>query len=577
MFVKVTQSGGRRYAQLVESFRNEQGQPRQRTICTLGRLEPGGDVDTLINSLNRAQGRNAQASTHPLDELRFMDSRNAGDVWAVAQLWRSLGLDDLAHAWRGSRVELDVLASLRAMVFNRLCEPSSKLGVLRWLDSVAWPADCGFDAPPSHQHLLRAMDVLDEHSESLSERMAVLMRPLIDQDLSVVFYDLTTVEIAGEAVVAGDVRVKGRSKSGLIERQFMLSLVQTAEGLPIAHEVHPGNTAEAKTLLPMITGLLARYPLKRVVLIADRGLLNVSNLDQLTQLQETLRAQKRDITLEYILAVPAARYGDFADSLSAMAAAQSKDAAWVGETTWSDPDQPDAPARRLVVAHDPQAAARRTQQRQATIDELIELGQQWSGKLDQQDAGKRGRGKPLSDSGAKARFYHAVKDASLAHVLKVDLKAHAFTYTLDEDRLRYLELLDGKLLLVTNTDSPAEQVVQRYKSLADIERGFRVLKSDIEIGPVYHRLPKRIRAHSLVCFIALVIYRVMRMRLKANQRDESPCRLLEQLHRIHQQTVQTADGQILTGLTEMGALQKSLFSAINIPAPTPANLTKPRL
>lgn len=578
MFVKVTQSGGRRYAQLVESFRNEQGQPRQRTICTLGRLEPGGDVDTLINSLNRAQGHHVQASPHPLDELRFMDSRNAGDVWAVAQLWRSLGLDDLARAWRGSRVELDVLACLRGMVFNRLCEPSSKLGVLRWLDSVAWPADCGFHAaPPSHQHLLRAMDVLDEHSEALSEHMAVLMRPLIDQDLSVVFYDLTTVEIAGEAVVAGDVRVKGRSKSGLIERQFMLSLVQTAEGLPIAHEVHPGNTAEAKTLLPMITGLLARYPLKRVVLIADRGLLNVSNLDQLAQLQETLRAQKRDVTLEYILAVPAARYGDFADSLRTMAAALPKDEAWVGETTWVHPDKPDAPARRLVVAHDPQAAARRTQQRQATIDELIKLGQQWSGKLDQQDAGKQGRGKPLSDSGAKARFYHAVKDASLAHVLKVNLKADAFTYTWDEDRQRYLELLDGKLLLVTNTDAPAEQIVQRYKSLADIERGFRVLKSDIDIGPVYHRLPQRIRAHSLVCFIALVIYRVMRMRLKASQRDESPSRLLEQLRRIHQQTVQTADGQTLTGLTEMGVLQKSLFAAINIPAPTPANLIKPRL
>jgi transposase len=93
--------------------------------------------------------------------------------------------------------------------------------------------------------------------------------------------------------------------------------------------------------------------------------------------------------------------------------------------------------------------------------------------------------------------------------------------------------------------------------LADIERGFRVLKSDIEIGPVYHRLPKRIRAHSLVCFIALVIYRVMRMRLKASQREESPSRLLEQLRRIHQQTVQTADGQTLTGLTEMGALHPS--------------------
>lgn len=578
MFVKVTQSGGRRYAQLVESFRNDQGQPRQRTICTLGRLEPGGDVDTLINSLNRAQGRDATASANPLDDLRFIDSRNAGDVWAVAQLWRSLGLDDLAHAWRGSRVELDVLACLRAMVLNRLCDPSSKLGVLRWLDCVAWPADFGFeDAAPSHQHLLRAMDVLDEHSQALGERMAVLMRPLIDQDLSVVFYDLTTVEIAGQAVVANDVRLKGLSKSGLIERQFMLSLVQTAEGLPIAHEVHPGNTAEAKTLLPMITGLLARYPLKRVVLIADRGLLSVSNLDQLAQLQETLRAQKRDVTLEYILAVPAARYGDFAEALSTMAAAQPKDQAWASETTWVDPDEPDAPTRRLVVAHDPEAAARRTKQRQATIDELIQLGQKWSGKLDQQDAGRRGRGKPLSDSGAKARFYHAVKEASLAHVIKVDLQTDAFTYSLDEDKQRYLELLDGKLLLVTNTDAPAEQVVERYKSLADIELGFRVLKSDIEIGPVYHRLPQRIRAHSLVCFIALVIYRVMRMRLKASQRDESPSRLLEQLRRIHQQTVQTSDGQALTGLTEMGPLQKSLFASINIPAPTPANLTQPRL
>ena len=78
----------------------------------------------------------------------------------------------------------------------------------------------------------------------------------------------------------------------------------------------------------------------------------------------------------------------------------------------------------------------------------------------------------------------------------MDLQAEAFSFTIDEDRQRYLELLDGKLLLVTNTDAPAAEVVQRYKSLADIERGFRVLKSDIEIGPVYHRLPKRIRAHA---------------------------------------------------------------------------------
>ena len=107
---------------------------------------------------------------------------------------------------------------------------------------------------------------------------------------------------------------------------------------------------------------------------------------------------------------------------------------------------------------------------------------------------------------------------------------------------QYRWLLDGKLLLVTNTNAPAPEVVQRYKSLADIERGFKVLKSDIEIGPVYHRLPKRIRSHALVCFMALILYRVMRMRLKAANKTESPSTLLEQLKRIHQQTVQTADG-----------------------------------
>ena len=74
--------------------------------------------------------------------------------------------------------------------------------------------------------------------------------------------------------------------------------------------------------------------------------------------------------------------------------------------------------------------------------------------------------------------------------------------------------MDGKLLLVTNVpDLKPEQVVQRYKALADIERGFRVLKSEIDIAPVYHWLPQRIKAHAMLCFMALIVYRVMRQRL----------------------------------------------------------------
>lgn len=575
MFIKVTTSGGRRYAQLVESFRNDNGQPRQRLVASLGRLESGGDVDRLISALNRAQGREETASGSPrLEDLQFLDSRAAGDVWALWQLWRDLGLEGLALAWRRTKSEVDVLACLRLMVFNRLCDASSKLGVLRWLETVALPVGFGFaSAPPEHQHLLRAMDVLDEHADAVADRLALLMRPLIDQDLSVVFYDLTTVHTCGATELADDVRAYGMAKSGLVERQFVLSLVQTAEGLPIAHEVHPGNMAEAKTLMPMITALLARYPLKRVVLVADRGLLSVNNLEEIAKLQDTLRSQGRSISLEYILAVPAARYGEFTEALKAVSADKPADKPWVAQTTWGQPPV----QRRLVLAHDPEVAARRTLARQRSIDELVALGQTWGGKLDAQDAGATQRGRPLSDSGAKARLYHAVKDAHLAHLIKIDLHAEAFSFHVDEQRQRYLELLDGKLLLVTNTTSDASEVVERYKSLADIERGFRVLKSDIEIGPVYHRLPQRIRAHALVCFMALILYRVMRMRLKASKHEESPTRLLEQLRRIQQQTVRTADGQTLNGLTDMAAAQKALFTAIQLPLPTPADLKQPVL
>jgi hypothetical protein len=587
MFIKVTTAGGRRYAQLVESFRNDTGQPRQRTIATLGHLDAGGQVDRLIAALQRAQGREAVSPS-----LEFLESRSAGDVWALWHLWQSLGFEDLSLAWGRSRSEIDVLACLRLMVFNRLCDPSSKLGVLRWLQTVALPRGFGFEAgAPDHQQLLRAMDVLEDHGKAIAERLSLLMRPLIDQELSVVFYDLTTVRVEGEAEVPGDTRQHGMSKEGVIARQVMLSLVQTADGLPIAHEVHPGNTAEAPTLLPMIRGLLKRWPLKRVVLVADRGLLSLNNLQEIERLQAELDAQGAGVQVQYVLAVPAMRYGEFEDELTQMQARHDDAVTWVDEMPWqwkkkprgksnqksAEPTPEDTPADgvepapqptlRVVVAHDPQAGARRTERRRAKIAEIVALGQQWGGQLDAQDGGQRGRGRPLSDSGAKARLYHAVKEARLAHLIKVDLKGELFSFSIDEQRQQHLQRLDGKLLVVTNTDAPAAEVISRYKSLADIERGFRTIKSDIEIGPMYHRLPRRIRAHALICFLALILHRVLRMRLKKANREESPGRLLDALKRIQQQAASTASGQVVRGVTKLAQEQKELFAAISVPTP----------
>ncbi len=257
MFIKLTKASGRTYAQLVESFRDEGGTPRQRTLATLGRVdENGGQVDAVLSALLRAKGRGATDTAAP--QVRFESALALGDVWALDQLWRELGFDALAGVFRRARYSTPVEHALRVMVFNRLCDPESKLGVLRWLQTVSMP---GVDAAKmTHQHLLRSMDALMDHQGVVDDCVAHLLRPLIDEDLSVVFYDLTTIRTEGLSEQAGDVRQFGMSKEGLIARQFMLGVVQTADGMPIYHEVFNGNTAEAPTLKPTLAKVLARYP-----------------------------------------------------------------------------------------------------------------------------------------------------------------------------------------------------------------------------------------------------------------------------------------------------------------------------
>jgi hypothetical protein len=201
-------------------------------VATLDHLQAGGQVERLIAALQRAQGRTGESSSSA--QLEFLEARSAGDVWALQHLrhlWQSLGFEDVPLAWGRSRSEIDVLACLRLMVFNRLCEPSSKPGVLRWMETVALPSGFGFDQGlPDHQPLLRAMDVLEDHSSAIANRLALRMRPLIDQELSVVCCDLTTVRVHGQAEVGDDVSQHGMSKEGVVARQVMLSLVQTADG-----------------------------------------------------------------------------------------------------------------------------------------------------------------------------------------------------------------------------------------------------------------------------------------------------------------------------------------------------------
>ena len=556
MFIKVTHSGPRRYVQLVEAYRDAQGRPKQRTVATLGRLDQlGCELESVISGLMRVTGK-APPEPPAAPLVTFAPARDFGDVWALSELWNSLGFDRLRKTFRPTRHTIDVEALIRVMVLNRLCDPDSKLGVLRWLQTVTLPGVMAQSI--DHQHLLRAMDALVDHKDEVDDVLSALLRPLVDQDLAVVFYDMTTIRAEGLSQQDEDVRHFGMSKEGVIARQVMLGVVQTAEGLPLYHEVFDGNTAEVTTLKPVIEKIVKRFPIKRVIAVADRGLLSTDNLADLQAI-----ALPGGGTLEFILAVPGRRYGDFVDLLAPFHEAQCANARQevLGEVAWNK--------LRLIIAHDPQVALDAGAKRDSRIQALEKQAAQWTGKLDAQDTGKKGRGRKLSDGGARARFYREVCDAHLSRIIQVDLQSELFTYAIDERALTHARLMDGKLLLVTNTaDLAPEEVLRRYKSLADIERGFRVLKSEIEIGPIYHRLPDRIRAHAAICFMALILYRVMRTRLRNSDTQLSPERALAKLRRIQHQQITLNSTQPVAGLSTITQEHTAILTALTIKKPT---------
>ena len=178
----------------------------------------------------------------------------------------------------------------------------------------------------------------------VEEALTRQFRPLVDQDLTVAFYDLTTVRIHGEGKAEADIRAYGMNKeTGGVARQFVLSVVQSADGLPLMHTAHPGNVSETKTLQGMLQKVLVRFPVQRIILVADCGLLSLENIGELSEL-----AGRGDRKLEFILAVPARRYADLTETFESLAF----DEAGLAESTFS--------GHRLIVAHDPVRAKEQT-------------------------------------------------------------------------------------------------------------------------------------------------------------------------------------------------------------------------
>ena len=224
------------------------------------------------------------------------------------------------------------------------------------------------------------MDALNDKHLEVDQVASGLLRSLIDQDLAVVFYDMTTIRTEDLSEQADDVHQYGMSKEGLIARQVMLGVVQTADGLPLYHEIFEGNTAEVSTIQTIITKIIERYPIKRIIAVANRGLLSIDNLTQLQAM-----SLPSGNTLEFILAVPGRRYSEFIDlmrPIQAQCTGASQE--MVLELAWNK--------LRLIVSHNQSNALVASTERHATIEHLEQCAALWVGKLDEQDTGKRTRG-----------------------------------------------------------------------------------------------------------------------------------------------------------------------------------------
>ncbi len=174
MCTRISSSGGRHYLQMVAGYRDLQEKVKIKLLANLGRLDrlPTEKLDPLIKGLNRA----VECLENTAHELLHAPSRTYGTVFVLHELWQDIGFDHaLKQTLRSNRRSIDVEARVRAMVRNRLCNPSSKLGYLRWLETIAMPA-----IPPqtiTHQHLLRAMDTLMDNSGAVEKAIARQIRP----------------------------------------------------------------------------------------------------------------------------------------------------------------------------------------------------------------------------------------------------------------------------------------------------------------------------------------------------------------------------------------------------------------
>ncbi len=527
------------YFQLARKVRDERGRPRDEILYHFGRAETVGEdqLRRLVKSIGRflspAARTRLEAEVEGLgSDLRLERSLSFGGAYVLDRLWRRLGLDRvLAELLAARAYGSDVERLVFAMVTSRALAPRSKLALERWVGrKVAIP---GLEVVAVH-NLYRAMDFLVEHGEALQKAVFFATASLLNLEVDLLFLDTTSVYVEIDEEDEEGLRRFGHSRDHRPDLpQVVVALAVTRGGLPVRCWTLPGNTADA-AIVEGVQRDLAGWRLNRVVWVMDRGMAGRSQRAALQRgggqliVGEKLRAGSQEA--EAVLSRPG-RYRRVRDNLE------------VKELTLARGSE----RRRFVLVRNPDQAARDRAQRQALLERL-------EAELARLNLGRRGPGHTkavcaLKSHPAYGRFVEELEDGTLR---------------LDRARLRAEERLDGKYLLATTDPSlPAEDVALGYKQLLEVERAFRTLKHELDLRPLYHRLDARIRAHVLLCWLALLLVRVAETATGA-----SWAQVREELEDLALVTLEGKDGRFRL-LSTLTPEQRNLLTKLDLPPPKP--------
>ena len=551
MYLRSTQRKNRdgtvvRYVQLAHNRRVE-GVTQAEVLLNLGRedrLDSDG-LRRLVRSINRYLGENDGSGDVGVgDGLSIVASRPMGVTWLLDDLWRQLGVDTaLGKVLGGRRFTTDVERVLFALVANRAIDPASKLAAAEWASNDV--AITGLEAMDEDQ-AYRAMDLLvaADAQAQVQEAVFFAVADLLNLEVDLLFFDTTSTYFETEDT--DEFRRHGKSKDSRPDLpQIVIGLAVTREGIPVRCWVWPGNTND-NSILPEVKDGLRGWRLGRVVTVVDRGFSSDANLDYLR------RAGGHWIAGEKM------RDGspDAQAALSRQGRYQSvRDNLRVKEVRLDDDT-----GKRWIVCHNPFEAERDAAQRTAALERIeTELERIRAGRARDANKPRSKTGRRPSDESHRLAECALRDHPSLGRWLR---QTPTGRLVIDRAKVAAEERLDGKYLLSTSDpDLSAEDVALGYKNLLEAERGFRDLKSTLELRPVFHRIEPRIRAHVLLCWLALLLIRVAERRTGLTWR-----RIAIELGRVHAVTLTSSAGTVIqtTPLTEV---QQSIVDACGVPAP----------